>query len=116
MFAHVTLRAATPGQAPFTAAESRDAAAFYDYPRLFGYRRSFVKRFEDARGTAKTSAWRVKSKIRLARESAQTDFKQGFSIGVETDKDMEIARFEHGFEILVEDVKALGGQGEGDDL
>jgi hypothetical protein len=35
------------------AAESRDAAAFYDYPRLFGYRRSFVKGFEDARKTAK---------------------------------------------------------------
>jgi hypothetical protein len=35
------------------AAESPDAAAFYNYPRLFGYRRSFVKGFEDARKTAK---------------------------------------------------------------
>jgi len=30
--------------------------------------------------------------------------------------DIKIARFEHGLEILVEDAKALGGQGEGDDL
>jgi hypothetical protein len=29
---------------------------------------------------------------------------------------MEIAGFEHGLEFLVEDAKALGGEGEGDDL
>ena len=29
---------------------------------------------------------------------------------------MEIAGFEHGLEILVEDAKALGGEVEGDDL
>jgi len=55
-------------------------------------------------------------KIQLARESAQTGFKQGPSIGVETDKDMEIAGFEHGLEFLVEDAKVLGGKGKGDDL
>jgi hypothetical protein len=58
------------------ALQSHDAAAFFDFPRLFGGRRSFVEPisevnspltgklrdsgFEIARGTAKTGGWRAK--------------------------------------------------------